>query len=150
MRSIITLIALFLLILSRPVLAVDTFVPGQLCDTLGASHMSADLSGLVVCGRTIGDSIAICTDGGCVWKAMSGGGATFTKCQVKHIPAPTYPTCPAGWTDVHHYASGTITSSSAPYTGTWVTTNIDSTWNYQSGDTGTAIATNSCTVCMKN
>lgn len=76
MRSFLALAALFLLLVARPVLAVDTFVPGQLCGTLGASHMSADHSGLVVCGRTTGDFAENCGDGGCTWKSMSGGGGS--------------------------------------------------------------------------
>jgi hypothetical protein len=78
MRYFLALAALFLLLVARPVLAVDTFVPGQVCGTLGASHMSADHSGLVVCGRTAGDYAETCADGGCTWKAMSGGGSCYT------------------------------------------------------------------------
>jgi hypothetical protein len=75
MRSFFVLAALFLLLVARPVLAVDTFVPTQLCSVLGATHMSADHSGLVICGRTTGDSADVCTDNGCTWKLMSGGGS---------------------------------------------------------------------------
>lgn len=73
MRSFLAFTALFLLLVARPVLAVDTFVPGDGCDVLGSTHMSADRTGLVVCSLEMGStsSDATCgTSGGCTWKLM--------------------------------------------------------------------------------
>ncbi|MDD5587267.1 MAG: hypothetical protein PHY92_10020, partial [Alphaproteobacteria bacterium] len=72
MRCFIALAAFFLLISIRPASAADTFVPGESCDTLGASHMAADNTGLVICGLTAGSVATNCASGGgCLWKTMS-------------------------------------------------------------------------------
>lgn len=81
MRSLLALSALALLgLLATPGTAgaVDTFRPNDPCDTLGATHMSVDNTGLVICALNNGvESTSVTCNtlagGGCTWKSMSGG-----------------------------------------------------------------------------
>ncbi|MDD5587067.1 MAG: hypothetical protein PHY92_08990 [Alphaproteobacteria bacterium] len=93
-------LVLVLMSLSFPALAsttpADTFRPTDECHTLGATHMSEDRTGLVVCalnntGHTEAEVNCDTTEGGCSWKSMSSGdgGASYT------VYGGT--TCAPGW-----------------------------------------------------
>lgn len=80
MHARLVLAVLALLSVSFPALAAappaDTFRPNDPCYTLGATHMSADNSGLVICGLVTGNGATSCASNadGCKWKSMTSSG----------------------------------------------------------------------------
>ncbi|MDD5585546.1 MAG: hypothetical protein PHY92_01125 [Alphaproteobacteria bacterium] len=80
MRALLVISLLALMNVSFPAFAVDTFIPGDECTTLGATHMALDNAGLVVCGLVTGNGATACSmnEDGCKWKSMSSGGGCYT------------------------------------------------------------------------
>ena len=78
-----------------------------------------------------------------------GGGAVFTKCQVKHQQLKVYPTCPFGWSPIHEYAMGGVTTRSDTGMAGYIVYSTDNdTWFYTPGIA--AQATMACVICEKD
>ena len=100
---------------------------------------------------------------GSSWMSSSSGGSTekptFSKCQVFHSAAATYPSCPSGWSGVHTYIDSCVehvekanTDNSGKYAG--ISEKNVGSWCYYSGlapsEWRRYESTKSCTVCQMN
>ncbi|MDD5587294.1 MAG: hypothetical protein PHY92_10155 [Alphaproteobacteria bacterium] len=83
-RLVLAVLALLSVSFLTPAVAAipDDFVPTHACSVLGATHISADRTGLVICGLNTGNTddpdITCDTGGGCTWMSMSGGGVSYS------------------------------------------------------------------------
>lgn len=92
-------------------------------------------------GTSLGGGTALTVDGESVFSVealdtdlTAAAGTTFEKCQVKHHPTPTYPSCPEGFAAIHSFSKARIRMYDWPTVkhafGMYPSGMEDNTWFY--------------------